>query len=284
MPPTVAPSVAERHPSPTPSPPGAARSDPARAPLVVIFMENHERSSVVGSPSAPYQNEMLRRGRDYANYYGVTHPSLPNYLAFASGSTVGKADDEIAAGEVPGTTLWDQLSAARIDWAVYEESMPSRCYGEPAAGSAPGDYALKHNPALPFRNVFRDSAKCANVQPLSEMDASDLPSFSFVTPNECSDGHSCPMTTADRWLAERVPPLVAAGADVVVTYDEGTTDAGPNGSSAGGHVFAAEIGPDVPHGAVFRQPLDHYSLLAGIEERFGLPRLGAAARATPMPT
>ena len=281
-PPSIAPSVAaasSAHARPSPEPADRV------APLVVIFMENHERSEVVGSPSAPYQNSMLERGREYANYFAVTHPSLPNYLAFASGTTNGKTTDDITAGEVSsGPTLWDQLSDAKIDWAVYEESMPSPCSGQIAAGAAPAEYALKHNPATPFRTVYHDPSDCANVLPLSAMDPDRLPMFSFITPNECNDAHSCPMETADRWLAQLVPPLVAAGADVLVTYDEGSTDRGPNGSSGGGQVFAAELGPDVRAGAVVSQELDHFSLLAGIEERFRLPKIEEAAGAAPLPT
>jgi phosphatidylinositol-3-phosphatase len=277
---SVAPPSASQH--------AASSSEPAGGkitPLVVIFMENRERSQIVGAPDAPFHNSMLRAGRDYANYFAVTHPSLPNYLAFASGTTTGKTSDEITAGEVTTSpTLWDQLSAAKIDWAVYEESMPEACFGPSAAGSAPGDYALKHNPATPFESVFRDPSDCANVVPLSSLDPSRLPAFSFITPNECNDGHSCPSSTADRWLAQHVPPLVAAGADVVVTYDEGTTDLGADGSAGGGRVFAAELGPDVAAGTVVSQRLDHYGLLAGIEHRFGLRKLRAAATAATMPT
>jgi hypothetical protein len=90
------------------------------------------------------------------------------------------------------------------------------------------------------------------------------------------------LSVADAWLATQVPPLVQAGADVVVTYDEGTTDLGVTGSG-GGNVFAAEIGPGVPAGSVVATPVDHYSLLAGIEARYGLPALGKASGATPLP-
>ena len=45
-----------------------------------------------------------------------------------------------------------------------------------------------------------------------------------------------------RLVAKHVPPLLAVGSDVIVTYDEGTTDLGASGSSGGGHVFAVEAG------------------------------------------
>ena len=246
-------------------------------------MENHERSDVVGARSAPYQNSLLGRGRDYANYFAVAHPSLPNYLAIASGSTAGKGSDDIAAGELSGIpTVWDQLTAAGISWAVYEETMPAPCYASYRAGEAPAQYVLKHNPAMPFDSVFTSQTQCERVRPLTQMDPSQLPAFSFITPNECDDGHSCDLATADRWLSEEVPSLLAAGADVVVTYDEGTTDLGAHGAG-GGHVFAVEVGPGVPAGAVEAMPVDHYNLLAGIEARFALPALAGAASARPLP-
>ena len=251
-------------------------------PLVIIVMENHEYSDVVGSRSAPYQNSLLHRGRNYTNYFAVAHPSLPNYLAIASGTTAGKASDSISAGEISGiTTVWDQLTAANIPWAVYEETMPAPCYASSSAGSAPAEYELKHNPATPFESVYSDPAQCERVQPLTQMDPNRLPAFSFITPNECNDAHSCDLAAGDSWLSQEVPPLLAAGADVLITYDEGTTDLGANGAG-GGHVYAVEVGTAVPTtvvGTVF----DHYGLLAGIESRFGLPTLAGATSAAALP-
>jgi len=253
------------------------------APIVVIFMENHEESAVTGSTSAAYQNTLAHRGRSYTNYFAISHPSLPNYLAFASGSTQGKTSDDITAGEIGGPSLWSQLTDAGIRWAVYEESMPSPCFKQYAAGSAPGDYALKHNPATPFQSVASNATECDHVQPLERMDPKQLPPFSFITPNECNDAHSCELSSGDAWLASHVPALLRAGADVIVTYDEGTTDLGPNGSAGGGQVFAVEAGQGVPNGVDVTRPMNHYSLLAGIEQRFHLPRLGGAADVTPLP-
>ncbi len=253
-----------------------------QTPLVVIVMENHEYGDVVGSLSAPYQNSLLHRGRDYTHYFALAHPSLPNYLGIASGTTAGKVSDTIAAGELSGIrTVWDQLTAAQIPWAVYEESMPAPCYASSSAGQPPAEYVLKHNPATPFDSVFSDPAQCEHVQPLTQMDPNRLPSFSFITPNECNDAHSCDLTAGDSWLSQEVPPLLAAGADVVITYDEGTTDLG-SGGPGGGHVYAVEVGASVPTatvGTVF----DHYALLAGIEARFGLPALAGAMNAPALP-
>jgi hypothetical protein len=78
------------------------------------------------------------------------------------------------------------------------------------------------------------------------------------------------------------PPMVA-GADVVVTHDEGESDLGASGSSGGGRVFAVEVGHEVLAGTVVSRALNHYSLLAGGEARFGMRPLGDAAHVSAMP-
>jgi hypothetical protein len=82
----------------------------------------------------------------------------------------------------------------------------------------------------------------------------------------------------DSWLAQIVPRLVGAGATVIVTFDEGSSTVG-----GGGHVLTIEIGPGAKPGSRNATAFDHYSLLAGIEDHFGLARLGAAAGAKPLP-
>jgi acid phosphatase len=247
-------------------------------------MENHERNEVVGSGSAPYENALLSQGRDYTNYFGVTHHSLPDYLAFGNGSTDCKASDAVTAGEITATpTLWDQLTAARKSWGVYEEGMPSPCYAPYSAGSDPHKYVLKHNPATPFASVFDNAAACANVMPFAALDPAHLRAVSFITPDECDDAHSCPLTVGDSWLSAHVPALLGAGADVIITYDEGDTDLGVNGTSGGGNVYTVEVGPDAPAGSVASGQYNHYSLLAALEARFGLAKLNEAINAAVMP-
>src|SRR3954465_799232 len=67
----------------------AAPSGAAPRRLVIIVMENHERSDIVHSSSAPYMNSLRARGIDFTNYVGVAHPSLPNYLALARATPNG---------------------------------------------------------------------------------------------------------------------------------------------------------------------------------------------------
>ena len=67
----------------------AAAPVPAFAHVVVIVFENKESTSVFGNRAAPTLNSYGRRYAKLTRYFGVTHPSLPNYLALVSGSTQG---------------------------------------------------------------------------------------------------------------------------------------------------------------------------------------------------
>jgi phosphatidylinositol-3-phosphatase len=246
--------------------------------IAVIVMENHEYESIIGSSCCPFINSLVGQGMLFTNYHAVAHPSLPNYLAMTSGGTNGKGGtDSITAGEINVENVFQQLSKAGLTWNAYQESMPSPCYKGTTAGNAPFAYALKHDPAMTYGSIANTSL-CNRVVPATGI--SLLPDFSFITPNLCYDMHSCPAGSGDTWLRANVGALVSAlgpTGRVILTWDEGTTGAG-----GGGHVVALELGPGVPVGRD-PTPFDHYSLLAGIESTFGLPRLQKAAGATPLP-
>jgi len=109
-----------------------------------------------------------------------------------------------------------------------------------------------------------------------------MPKVSFIAPNLCNDEHDCPISTGDTWLQANVAPMLANGATVVLTYDEGSSSAGINGTSGGGNIYTVVVGPGIAP-SVDAGQYNHYSLLAAIERRFGLTRLGGAASATPLP-
>jgi phosphatidylinositol-3-phosphatase len=263
------------------------------APVVVVMLENREATQLTAS-NAPYLTSLKSTGRYFSSYSAVVHPSFPNYLAFASGSTHGNTGGGAVAGAFPGDNLWNQLSQAGVSWGVYQEYMPAPCYDKTSnivMTPTKDKYAINHNPATVFANVF-NSAQCQHVLPLSQMPAT-LPAVSFVTPSYCNDMHgfqndpSYPpdcqvgnsnalITRGDSWLQAHVEQWRAEGAIVIVTFDEGKSDFG-----VGGRVFTVEVGPGIQP-STDATPLNHYSLLAGIEDRFGLPRLNNAIAATPL--
>ncbi len=70
--------------------------------VYVIMMENHAQAQIIGDTTdAPNLNRLANKYGVATNYFGVTHPSLPNYLAAISGDFQGIFDD-CPAG--PGVT------------------------------------------------------------------------------------------------------------------------------------------------------------------------------------
>lgn len=275
---TPSPTPTSTSPSPTPT---TTTPPPTGAKYVFIWMENKETTRITPT-TAPYMSAFAANGRNFTNFSGVTHPSLPNYLAFASGGTQGKTGtDSISPGEISANNVWNQLTGAGITWKAYQESMPSTsppCLGNSYTGTNSGQYALKHNPATPFSNIFR-TAQCANVVPLTQLNfaAPVLPQVSFITPNLCNDMHDCSVATGDTWLSQRVPQLLAAGATVIITFDEGETS-----TNGGGRIWTAEDGPGIGPSTNITA-YNHYSALAGLEQIFGLTKLGGASSANVLP-
>jgi phospholipase C len=259
--------VATTTPSPSPSeslgtpPPTPTESPTPTIPHVfVIVMENATITTALRSP--PIQ----RLAAKYVlgtNYQAVSSPSLPNYLAMTSGSTWGITDD--AYHVLPAGGLGAQLTAAGVPWRAYMEGLTS-------AGClrSPYPYALKHNPF-----AYYGGACPENVVALDALDADlsgDTPSFVWITPGLCHDGHDCALDDAGEWLEELVGRIEASPAwrdhgVLFVVWDEG------DGRSSVVPLIVAS--PDVESRRVDVE-YDHYSLLAAIEDQFGLPRLGAA--------
>ena len=109
-----------------------------------------------------------------------------------------------------------------------------------------------------------------------------MPAVSSVAPNLCNDEHDCGLSTGDGWLQAHVEPMLAHGATVILTYDEGSSSAGINGTSGGGNIYTVVVGPGIAP-RVDAGQYTQYSMLAAIEARYGLTKLNGAAGATPLP-
>ncbi len=66
---------------------------PTPAHTVVVVLENHAYSEVIGDSAAPFINRIAAHGAVFTDSHAITHPSEPNYLALFSGSTQGVTSD-----------------------------------------------------------------------------------------------------------------------------------------------------------------------------------------------
>jgi len=264
--------------SPTASPASAALvlpSDPQQRPVqvvtphvFVIVMENTGLDRALRSQPIA---RLASANTLATNYRAVARPSLPNYLALTSGSTWGVADNGYYP--LPAADLGSQLTTAGVSWRAYTEGMTT----EAGCMRSPYPYALKHNPF-----AYYGGACPSNVVPIEALDA-DLagvtPNFVWITPGLCHDGHDCTVDVAGAWLDGLVSRIVSSDTwrsdgMLFIVWDEG--DGGDDNL-----VPLILLTKDATAMRIETE-YDHYSLLATIEDLFGLPRLGAAATARPL--
>jgi hypothetical protein len=251
---------------------GKTSTPPAQYDHVVwIVMENKAYGSIIGSASAPYENQLAAQCGSSVNFFAETHPSLPNYIAMTSGSPQGIADDNSPSShplDVP--SIFSQLGNG---WRSLQDAMPSNCLLTNS-----GTYAVKHNPAAYYTNI-RTACNTLDV-PLA--DPPDLSArFTFVTPDLCNDTHDCSVATGDGWLQTFLGKVFASSeyqagkTAVFVTWDE-------DDSSHSNHIATIVAAPSVAPGTAPTATFNHYSMLRTTEELLGLGFVGNAGSATSM--
>ena len=102
--------------------------------VFIIVLENHSAKSVIGDPNTPYITSLAQRYGEAANYFGVTHPSEPNYIAMTSGSNWFTNNDN-PANRFDHTNVVDTLEARHISLDAYMEALPAdplADFGRPA--------------------------------------------------------------------------------------------------------------------------------------------------------
>jgi hypothetical protein len=271
------------------------------------------------SSQAAYTHALGAGCRLETNAAGETHPSFPNYLAVASGNFVtclACADSD--------NNIFHQLGAAGMSWRDYNQSMPKNCA---ANTSSVPYYRNGHNPAFWFTDLGPTSkggdGSCAtNDVPLdpnlwNDISADNLPSFSWIAPNDCYDVHwmsgPCETLTGDT-KANRVaigdayikkivqaiaatPSYQAGGTLIVVTFDESNEQSVQNKGNWGidcssPAIYQKNVATcQVPTILVSeRMPggsdntfYSHYSLTKAFEQNFGLQVLGGAQSVTIAP-
>ncbi len=252
----------------------AAGTMPTFQHIFIVVEENHSYSEIIGSTAAPYINSLTSQNGLATNYFAISHPSLPNYLALTGGSTFGMTTDCAPTScPVNAANIADRVEASGRTWKAYEESMPSACYL-----SDSGEYVPKHNPFVYYADIQGNASRCQSHDvPYSQL-ATDLasdsttPNYVFITPNLCDDMHDCSVSTGDKWLQSNLPAIFTSPAWttqtslMLITWDE-------DDGNASNHVATLVIGPSVIPGYLSSTVYNHYSLLKTLEQDWSLAAL-----------
>ena len=125
--------------------------------VFMVYMENKGFTEVVGSPNAPYLNSLINTYGFGTNYFGLTHPSDPNYYPIIGGSDFG-FNWHCPAAASPPPTLVDNIEAAGLNWAGYAEGGGG--YLDPT----------DRLPFLAFSDIFNDPARVeSHIFDISQM-------------------------------------------------------------------------------------------------------------------
>ncbi|MCY0884883.1 MAG: phosphoesterase [Firmicutes bacterium] len=250
-------------PRPRPWPREPAGPVPDFSHVFLIVLENHSPASLLHNPRAPYIRHLAATWGYEADDYGVTHPSLPNYIALLAGRTGGSHSDS-PAQQFGFPTLAGQLDAHHLSWQAVMQGLPAPGYTGawyPPPPAAPR-YARKHDPFLAFPALARDRRRVVPLRVLArELRDGQVPRLVWITPDLCHDmhgqppgrGRACPpsdpgrlVADGDRFLARWVPrilhsPAWRGQAVIFITWDESGRPSGLEGWRA---YFAA--GPGAP--------------------------------------
>jgi phospholipase C len=177
--------------------------------IFYIMMENHSYNEVIGDTTdAPHINALASQYGLATNYWGVTHPSEPNYVASVAGDNFNVTGDApYYTQQVAEASLFSQLENAGLTWKTYQQSLPSVGFtGTAYPSSKIALYAAKHNPVVNFLDEYgpaptsasftptpAQQAELNNIVPDTQL-ATDLasdsaPAFSYIVPDQCHDMH-----------------------------------------------------------------------------------------------
>ena len=207
----------------------AAAPPPPIRHVFIIVLENKGFDKTFGpsSPATYLTHTLTAQGQLLRQYYGIGHPSLPNYIAMVSGqgpNAVTQTSCAVYTAVVPGTqssffgqtfgqgclypaetrTVADQLREKGLTWKAYVQDLVIPCR-RPTLNSEDGtlqarignQYATRHNPFVYFQSLI-DSGDCAAhdidlAQLQSDLaTAATTPNYAFIVPNLCEDGHDTP--------------------------------------------------------------------------------------------
>lgn len=252
----------------------AATSLPRPAHVVLVVLENHGYSEIIGNRSAPWLNSLAGHGALLTQSYAVRHPSEPNYLALFSGSTQGLTNDS-CPHRYTTSNLASVLAMRRLSFRGYSESLPragwTGCYAYP--------YGRKHSPWVDFANVPATANQPFTAFPTTATGYARLPSVSFVVPNLLHDMHDGTISAGDAWVRQHLAGYLTwartHNSVLIVTFDEDDT-------SGTNRVATILAGAHVRSGVRYAATVNHYRLLATVEGLFGTTRAGLSARYSPI--
>lgn len=263
------------------------------------MMENHATNEIIGNTAdSPYINQLASQYGVAARYFGVTHPSLPNYLAAISGDFQG---------------IWDDCKAGATVTCAPQEFAPDSGYTNKMELLTPDQIAKASSTPHLFSDIINNPARMQLIVPFTQFSqditSSNVPNFVWISPDQCNDMHGLTPANAkavgnpdcalpasgldhkvialgDKFLSTTVPAIMNSPAwkensAIIIAWDEDdyagyagccNSPKGVNGVTLGGaNAPAIIITSKGPHAmTVSDTSYNHYSTLGTIEKLWNL--------------
>jgi hypothetical protein len=252
---------------------GRSVDPPATYEHVVIIVEENRtwtggRSSAVGmgfsGGDMPFLEQLATQCSYFVDWLEMDpiQNSLNQYIGLTSGvksATVGNDCEPSATCMSTDDNIFRQVRESGGSARTYVDGATEPC--------SVGDNRAKHIPALYYRGGDDPSHCLDEVRPMSDFDPQELPTFAFVVPDLCHDGHDCGDDVVDDWAWSKIEPILDSEPYgrgqvlVVVIYDEDQPV--PN----------LLIAPTATPGAIDDVVGSHASLMKTVELVLGLPVL-----------
>jgi hypothetical protein len=254
---------------------GSTATPPAHYQHIVIFSFENRTWSNVGlgfsATTMPYLHSLAAQCSFFSDWTetNTSQNSLTQYIGETSGvnnpNTVNDCNPSTSCRSTDDN-IFRQVRVAGGTPRNYVEGATTGC--------SAGGNAAKHIPGLYYFGTYTDATGSHNdhdfcnteVRPYSEFNPSNLPTYSFITPSLCNDGHDCGDATVDAWASANIQPVLNSSAyqagtvAVFIWYDEDHPV--PN----------LHIAPTSHKGNITQTGVGtHAALLKTIEDLLGLP-------------
>jgi hypothetical protein len=243
-------------------------------------------------------DQLVERGRSWKSYQESLPPGGANGVNYSDGffSNLTDFSSLISSGSF-------------APWSAQNINIPAIGSQSDAQGDIVALYAAKHNPFVYFRSVQQGSNPANSFRNVvgfdgpgglfTDLGSGNVPSFSFIAPNQCNDQHGrgnagpfCNFDESDNGTQTGLNNALIFQGDVtvnrivtaiknspawnqgnnaiVIVWDENDYTATPNQVA-----FIVDTN-NGSHGIVSGKSYNHFSLLKTLEGGFGLPCLNHA--------
>ncbi|EMD36963.1 hypothetical protein CERSUDRAFT_95231 [Gelatoporia subvermispora B] len=254
--------------------------------FIQIWFENTDYATAASS--SVFQN-LTKQGLLLSQFYAMTHPSEPNYIAAVGGDFFGQPSDDFRAIPQNISTVVDLLEDKNISWASYQESMPyDGCtlfnytsFDYLTNNGTYTYYVRKHNPLIIYDSVSNVTERALRIRNFNDfavdLNASAMPQWSFITPNLVDDGHDTTIDFIGNWLTFWLMPLLQDDkfnnnrTIILLTFDETET------YTINNQIYTLVLGGGLPKhlvGTTDDTFYTHYSALSTVQANWGLKSLG----------